>query len=73
MKYLAVVRGCNEPDNNTPSDVLWCKVVEIDNNLEQAKKTYEKEFEKDYEYGAEVSLYPLSELENKWTRIQEIW
>ena len=30
MKYLVVARGFNEPDNNTPSDDIWARIMEFD-------------------------------------------
>lgn len=29
MKYIVIVRELNEPDNNTPSEEVFCGVVEI--------------------------------------------
>ena len=75
MKYLAVIRGFNEPDNNTPSDEVFVKVVECANDKEvmtTRTKIY-KDFEEDFTEGAEVSMYALDELDNNYKRVMEIW
>lgn len=35
MKYLAVIHGFNEPDNNTPADEIWAQVVEVKDEHEK--------------------------------------
>ena len=75
MKYLAVVRGFNEPDNNTPSDEVFAIVVECANDREvmNARTKIYKDFENDFTEGAEVMMYALDELSNGYKRIMEIW
>lgn len=74
MKYLVVARGFNEPDNNTPSDEIWCKVVDIEpNEVTKYEKVFTDEFGEDYEHGVEVELRPLVEFEDEWVKVSEIW
>lgn len=74
MKYLAIARGFNEPDNNTPSDEIWCKVVDIEpSEVAKYKKVFTDELGEDYEHGVEVELRPLAEFEDEWVKVSEIW
>ncbi len=75
MKYLVVMRGFNEPDNNTPSDEVFARVDEIDPtaNLYDLGKKYEKEFDGDYANGVSIDYYPLDEFDGGWVKIEEIW
>lgn len=74
MKYLFVARGYNEPDNNTPSDEIWCKVVECgENEVEQYAKVFENDFADDYVHGVEVNYKPLEMFKDEWTKVSEIW
>lgn len=76
MKHLVVVRGYNEPDNNTPSDEIWVKVEDFDPtyNRYDLEKKYEAEFKDvDYANGVSVDCYPLAEIESGWLKISEIW
>lgn len=74
MKYLVILRGFNEPDNNTPSDEIWAKVVDIEmSEMAKCEKAYTSEFENDYEHGVGVDFYPLDEMDNEWVKVSEIW
>ena len=74
MKYLATARGFNEPDNNTPSDEIWCKVVDIEpSEVAKYEKVFTDEFSEDYEHGVEVELRPLVEFKDEWVKVSEIW
>ena len=74
MRYLATARGFNEPDNNTPSDEIWCKVVDIEpSEVAKYEKVFTDEFSEDYEHGVEVDLRPLVEFEDEWVKVSEIW
>lgn len=74
MKYLATARGFNEPDNNTPSDEIWCKVVDIEpSEVAKYEKVFADEFGEDYEHGVEVELRPLVEFKDEWVKVSEIW
>ena len=74
MKYLVVVRGFNEADNNTPSDEVWTKITDIEpSDLAKYEKIYTSEFENDYEYGVSVDFYPIAELDETWVKVMEIW
>ena len=74
MKYLVVARGFNEPDNNTPSDVLWAKMTDIEpKDMAKCEKVYTSEFETDYEHGVTIDFYPLEELNEEWVKVAEIW
>lgn len=74
MKYLAVIRGYNEPDNNTPSDEVFIKIVECasDREIMTTRTKIYKDFEKDFTEGADVSMYALNELTD-YKRVMEIW
>lgn len=74
MKYLATARGFNEPDNNTPSDEIWCKVVDIEpSEVAKYEKVFTDDMNVDYAHGAEVELLPLVEFEDEWVKVCEIW
>lgn len=74
MKYLVILRGFNEPDNNTPSDEIWAKIADIDpSDLAKCEKVYTSEFENDYEHGVGIDFYPLDEVNNEWIKVSEIW
>lgn len=74
MKYLVIVRGYNEPDNNTPSDEIWAKITDIEpSDLAKCEKVYTSEFEGDYENGVSVDFYSIKELDNEWLKVSEIW
>ena len=75
MKYLAVIRGANEPDNNTPSNEVFVKVVECFNDREvmaTRAKIY-KDFEGDFIEGADVSMYKIDDLSDYYKRVMEVW
>lgn len=74
MKYLVILRGFNEPDNNTPSDEIWAKAVDIEmSEMAKCEKAYTSEFENDYEHGVSIDFYPLDEMDNEWVKVSEIW
>lgn len=74
MKYLVVVRGFNEADNNTPSDEIWVKITDIEpSDLPKYEKVYTSEFEADYEHGVSVDFYPINEIDETWLKVMEIW
>lgn len=74
MKYLVVVRGFNEADNNTPSDEIWAKITDIEpSDLTKCEKVYTSEFETDYEHGVSVDFYPIAEIDETWLKVMEIW
>lgn len=74
MKYLAVARGYNEPDNNTPSDEILVRVVDIEpTEKEGYEKAFEKELAETYNYGVEVVLYELDQLQDSWGEVATIW
>ena len=74
MKYLVVVRGFNEADNNTPSDEIWTKITDIEpSDLPKYEKVYTSEVEADYEYGVSEDFYPIAELDEEWLKVMEIW
>lgn len=74
MKYLVIVRGYNEPDNNTPSDEIWAKITDIEpSDMAKCEKVYTSEFEGDYANGVSVDFYSIEELDNEWLKVSEIW
>lgn len=74
MKYLVVARGFNEPDNNTPSDEILVRVVDIEpTEKEDYEKAFEKELSGTYDHGIEVALYELDQLQDSWGEVATIW
>lgn len=74
MKYLAILHEYYECDNNTPSDKIWGKVVEFENNKEkrEAEDKYIEQYKEDEAYDATIEFIPLEKL-NEWVKIREIW
>ena len=74
MKYLVVMHGYNEPDNNTPSDDIFVRVENLEpDELEEREKYYYRKWENEYANGIELDFYPLEELEDGLTKVVEIW
>lgn len=77
MKYLVLLRELYEPDNNTPSDKIYTKVVET-NDIE--KYLYVEEEKLYQEIHAEekecldviLRARPLEDI-NDYTLMEEIW
>lgn len=74
MKYVIIIRGANEPDNNTPADVIWVGVMEFAvMNKEDIEKTITDEWGKDYDCGVDVQLFTLDELDGTYRKALELW
>ena len=74
MKYLTVLRGCNEPDNNTPSSAIWARVIECEpTELNKYESVFENDFAEDYPMGVEITFVPLDVVEKDWAKTHEIW
>ena len=74
MKYLFMARGFSEPDNNTPSEVIWCKVVECEpTEVARYEKVFTYEFNEDYPYGVAIMFEPLENFEDEWVKVSDIW
>lgn len=74
MKCLAIVRGLNEPDNNTPSDEVWVKYLDTEVlSVASVEKIITDDFNPDYEHGVEVEVIPLEEIKDEWRKVFEIW
>lgn len=74
MKYLVVMHGYNEPDNNTPSDDIFVRVENLEpDELAEREKYYHRKWEDEYANGIELDFYPLEELEDGLTKVVEIW
>lgn len=74
MKYLVVLRGYNEPDNNTPSDEIWVNVIDIEpSEMPKYEKVFTDDFAEDYANGVSVDFYPLAEAQDDWLKVSEIW
>lgn len=71
MKYLAVIRGYNEADQNTPSDEVWCSVIETDNPNVRAREI-ENEWRDNFNFDIDVELIPLTELK-EWKKVLVLW
>lgn len=68
MKYLAIAREFNEPNNNTPSSIISAKIVE-NANLNDLEKEF-KEISTANEF--QIILIKIEDLDN-WKNIVEIW
>lgn len=74
MKYLVVARQFFESDNNTPSDKVWVKITELEPaDLARAEKVYIDEFNEDDPIDVNITFYPVSEVDEEWIKITEIW
>lgn len=75
MKYLVILTEHYEPDNNTPKEKVWAKVVEFENYHEkrQAEDIYLNESVEDGAIDAEVKFIPLDEIDGEWEKIEEVW
>ena len=73
-KYLALIHEYYECDNNTPSDKIWGKIVEIENEKEKEKleKQLLKEWVDDEACGSVIDFIKLEDL-NKGRMLEEIW
>lgn len=71
MRYLAVIRGYNEGDNNTPTDEVWASVVATDTPNITARNI-ENEWRDTFNFDIEVELIPLEDLRG-WKKISERW
>ena len=74
MKYLAVMHEYYECDNNTPSDKIWGKIVEVKNEKEkdELENKLLKECVEDEAYQADINFVKLEDL-GEWVRLEEIW
>lgn len=74
MEYLLVGRGANEPDNNTPSDEIWVKIISCEEaNIFDYVRNLEESFEVDYPHGFYINALPLPDIEDAWEKVEEIW
>lgn len=72
MKYLIVMHEFYEPDNNTPSDKIWAKVEDIEDENFLSEEAYITRYKEDDAYDATVSFIPLEKL-TEWEKLEEIW
>jgi len=74
MKYLAIVRGLNEPDNNTPSDEIWTRLIECEpDDLVEKEKEIKEYWSEDYPIGVVVVFIPLKVIKEGWAKGLTIW
>lgn len=74
MKYLAIVRGLNEPDNNTPSDEIWARLIECEpDNIVEKEQEIKKYWDEDYPIGTDVVFIPVKEIKEGWVKGITIW
>lgn len=74
MKYLIVSRCYNEPDNNTPSDEIFVKVIECsEDEVARYVKVFEDDMGSDYPYGVEIQAIPIERIKDEWEKVVEIW
>ena len=74
MRYLFIARVINEPDNNTPQEQIWCKVVECDvKEVANYEKSFRDEFMEISNHDVEIIFEPLDNFEDEWFKISELW
>ena len=74
MKYIAVARIYNEPDNNTAANQVWIKVVECEESeLSKMESMFANDFISDGCENCDVELMPYSLFEDEWLKISEEW
>ena len=74
MEYITIVRGYNEPDNNTPSSEVFVKAIKCEpSRLSEYEATIVEEFSEDYPIEVEVVSIPLDEIREGWKRGATIW
>lgn len=75
MKYLVVMGAFYERDNNTPSEQVWAKITELndEHEIEQLKEIYRKECLDNEAFDVFIDFYPLEELQDRWESVVEIW
>lgn len=74
MRFLAIVRGLNDPDNNTPSDEVWARLVECEpQDIPEKEKAIKKYWNRNYPIGVEVVLIPLEIIKDEWAKGLTIW
>ena len=68
-KFLVVVRGYNEPGNNTPADVIWVKVADYEpQEIKRVEESIAGAFETDYPNGVDVMTFPIEDIQDEWRR-----
>lgn len=72
MKHIAIARGFNEPDNNTPSDEIMIKVIDIEpSEVARYEKVFTDDMNGDFTHGVEVNIIPM--VEDEWVGVATIW
>lgn len=72
MKYLIVMHELYQPDNNTPSDKIWARVEDIEDENALSEEAYIIRYKEDEAYDATVRFIPLEKL-TEWEKLEEIW
>lgn len=74
MNYLIVARGFNEPDNNTPSDEVFVKIIDCgQDEIERYVKRFEDDMYEDYPVGVNIETVPVERIKDDWEKVVEIW
>lgn len=74
MNYLIVARGFNEPDNNTPSDEVFVKIIDCkQDEIERYVKRFEDDMYEDYPVGVNIEAVPVERIKDDWEKVVEIW
>lgn len=74
MNYLIVARGFNEPDNNTPSDEVFVKIIDCEQDeIERYVKRFEDDMYEDYPVGVNIEAVPVERIKDDWEKVVEIW
>lgn len=74
MKYVSVARTCCEPDNNTPSNEVWLKIVECEpSEVSKLESIFANDFLSDGCADCEVELIPYDTFKDEWFKVSEQW
>lgn len=73
MKYIIVVRGFNEPDNNTPSEVIRVGYGVYNCSKKRLAEKIEKEWSEIHPCGVSVQVFTQEELNLRYEKAFDIW
>ena len=72
MKYLAVARVFNEPDNNTPASEVFVKSIECnEKDKDRLEEHLAHRFVVKGRVDCKVELLPLSSIKDEWQKVSE--
>ena len=72
MKYLAIARVFNEPDNNTPSNEVFVKSIECsEKDKDRLEEHLAHRFVVEGRVDCDVELWPLPSIKDEWQKVSE--